>query len=424
RYYCAAERLLSVAGDSNDPWFQKDRNGKKLRSQPYPLPPFEHTAADGPMIAAFEKNGMPFAPMPVARYRRCMTTGTCKYCPIGARFLAASIFDELVESKRHPNLHVQVRSPVSQLLMHGKNRIAGVGYLDTATGHTRKAFAERVIVCSGAYESPKLLLRSQSTHWPNGVGNTYEHVGRYLISHPLLFVRGKTADNPHRLQQELDFPTLMSRHYDNPDEQRDGKLFVYRERTRPRVDLAKHMIAGLERTAIENIVKGPADWEIQGFMEEFANENNRIQLGDGLNRLGLPQTRLRFHRAPGFTEASQRHLGRMRKILEDMNVVVNEVGVLSQRGDHAAATCRMSMCEKTGVVDKNLRVHAVDNLYVCSNAVFPSGAAVNPTLTVTALSLRLAEHLASSFPAVQRAAAQQAAVRGAVQHVGAGQEGQ
>jgi choline dehydrogenase-like flavoprotein len=46
-----------------------------------------------------------------------------------------------------------------------------------------------------------------------------------------------------------------------------------------------------------------------------------------------------------------------------------------------------------GVVDENLRVHGTENLYVCSNAVFPTGSAVNPTLALTAMSMRLGDHL-------------------------------
>jgi choline dehydrogenase-like flavoprotein len=53
----------------------------------------------------------------------------------------------------------------------------------------------------------------------------------------------------------------------------------------------------------------------------------------------------------------------------------------------------MGATPEEGVTDANLRVHGTDNLYVCSNAVFPTGSAVNPTLTLTAVSLRLADHL-------------------------------
>jgi choline dehydrogenase-like flavoprotein len=66
---------------------------------------------------------------------------------------------------------------------------------------------------------------------------------------------------------------------------------------------------------------------------------------------------------------------------------------ISWRADHAACTCRMSDDPRQGVTDRNLRVHGVDNLYVCSNAVFPNIGSVNPTLTLTALALRLGEHL-------------------------------
>jgi choline dehydrogenase-like flavoprotein len=51
----------------------------------------------------------------------------------------------------------------------------------------------------------------------------------------------------------------------------------------------------------------------------------------------------------------------------------------------------MSASDSDGVVDRDLRVHGVENLFVCSNAVFPNVTAVNPTLTVAALAVRLAE---------------------------------
>ena len=53
----------------------------------------------------------------------------------------------------------------------------------------------------------------------------------------------------------------------------------------------------------------------------------------------------------------------------------------------------MGVTPEEGVVDPELRVHGVDNIYVCSNAVFPSLGAVNPTLTLTAISLRLSHYL-------------------------------
>ena len=63
-------------------------------------------------------------------------------------------------------------------------------------------------------------------------------------------------------------------------------------------------------------------------------------------------------------------------------------------GSHATSTCRMSISDTDGVVDENLRVHGTDNVYICSNAVYPNVTAVNPTLTLAALAVRLGVHLA------------------------------
>ena len=50
-----------------------------------------------------------------------------------------------------------------------------------------------------------------------------------------------------------------------------------------------------------------------------------------------------------------------------------------------------------GVVDEDCRVHGVANLYVAGSSVFPTAGAANPTLTITALALRLADHLKEKF---------------------------
>jgi choline dehydrogenase-like flavoprotein len=60
---------------------------------------------------------------------------------------------------------------------------------------------------------------------------------------------------------------------------------------------------------------------------------------------------------------------------------------------HHMGTTRMSADPKTGVVDKNCRVHGVDNLFIAGSSVFPTGGIANPTLTIVALTLRLADHI-------------------------------
>jgi len=72
-----------------------------------------------------------------------------------------------------------------------------------------------------------------------------------------------------------------------------------------------------------------------------------------------------------------------------------EPGSTTLAGWHHMGGTRMSDSPGDGIVDRNLKVHGVPNLYVGGSSVFPTGGAVNPTLTIIQLSLRLADHLAA-----------------------------
>jgi len=62
-------------------------------------------------------------------------------------------------------------------------------------------------------------------------------------------------------------------------------------------------------------------------------------------------------------------------------------------GFHHLGTTRMAADPRAGVVDADCRVHGVANLYIAGSSVFPTGGCANPTLTIVALALRLADHL-------------------------------
>ncbi|WKZ57454.1 MAG: GMC family oxidoreductase [Bdellovibrionota bacterium] len=66
-------------------------------------------------------------------------------------------------------------------------------------------------------------------------------------------------------------------------------------------------------------------------------------------------------------------------------------------GCHHMGTTRMSSSAATGVVDRNCRVHGMENLFIAGSSVFSTSGAANPTLTIVALSIRLAAHLSSKL---------------------------
>jgi choline dehydrogenase-like flavoprotein len=144
--------------------------------------------------------------------------------------------------------------------------------------------------------------------------------------------------------------------------------------------------------------------------EQSPNPDSRITLGTERDRLGTPKPKLHWQfqsidkysvaatmRALG-SELERLGLGRV-KLADwlcdsgqswqvDPLVSSHPVG-----GYHHMGTTRMGATPATGVVDANCRVFGVQNLYVAGSSVFTTAGWANPTLTLLALSLRLADHL-------------------------------
>jgi choline dehydrogenase-like flavoprotein len=346
------------------------------------------------MAAAFEEFGLMPGHMPLSRHRKCMTTGTCKYCPLGARFSADQVLDQLASNPRFAGLRVKCNAPAIRLITSSRRRVQGVEYLDNNTGATIEARASIIVVAAGTFETPKLLQRSRGAHWDNGVGNDCGNVGRFLLSHSQLKARGRKRGNPQRWFQEYDFPTLMSRSWDVPQHQAEGKLFLYNHKKLPNFDFAAMMIAGKSRDEIEAAFTESHEVQLEAFFEDKGQPANFVACDPSRRtRFGLPMTTVRYDRTPEAGAAIGRWLTRMTRLVEAMGYEVVSSTVGPPAGHHASGTCRMGDDPRESVTDRHLRVHGIDNLYLCSNAVFPTSSAVNPTLTLVALAFRLAGHL-------------------------------
>ncbi|MEN7344006.1 MAG: GMC family oxidoreductase [Pseudomonadota bacterium] len=385
KFYCRADRYLHVCGhDDGDPW----------RSEPYPMPAYPFLEADGEMIEAFEKLDIKPGHMPLARERRCMATGTCKYCPIGARFSGALVIDQLLADTRFSNFTLMSETPVLRLLNNGKKKeVNGVEYLDPQTGVPTSVFGERIVVCAGAYEVPKILKLSKSQHWKHGVGNDTDLVGRYPVSHLFLTATGTKPKNKERWIAEYDFPTLMSRTYDAPKYQENGKIFMMRTASTPDTDIARLMAQGKSRSEIDAVLTGPRQMQLSAFMEEFGQHKNYFDVGEGTTRFGLPRTEIHFDKLGDFDKRAKKNLDRMERVIRTMGYENVTTAIGTQAGHHTCSTARMGNDEKLGVVDEHLKVFGTNSVYVLSNAVLPNCAAVNPTLTLVALAFKLSDHL-------------------------------
>lgn len=141
--------------------------------------------------------------------------------------------------------------------------------------------------------------------------------------------------------------------------------------------------------------------------EQSPQPGSRITLADTADRLGLPRVRidLRFARQDAealFTAHEaldnwlrQNRLGRI-DYRQPKEKTVDAILKIASHGTHQIGTTRMGNGPDEGAVDKNLRCFGTENLFVCSSAVFPTSGQCNPTLSIVAFALRLAEHLAGS----------------------------
>jgi choline dehydrogenase-like flavoprotein len=137
--------------------------------------------------------------------------------------------------------------------------------------------------------------------------------------------------------------------------------------------------------------------------EQVPNPASRVTLSDERDPLGIPRAQLdwrlseldregvaKLARTVG-TELGRLGAGRLR--LRDWTLETGGWPEDLQGGHHHMGTTRMADDPKAGVVDRNCRVHGIDNLYVAGSSVFPTAGYANPTLTILALTLRLADHL-------------------------------
>jgi choline dehydrogenase-like flavoprotein len=333
--------------------------------------------------------------MPNARNGdKCMTTGTCDYCPVNARYTAT--FDlMLLQNENGSKLDLRTEAPVLKIWMDGKKRVRGVRFLNRETGDLERMESDVVVVCSGTVESTKLLLASAGTDWPDGIGNDSGHLGRHLVGHPVFSVSGVRPGNPDRLHQELiGIVSLVSRHFDTPEYQREGKM-LFTMSDGSTTPLERHILSNVSRSDIDAKMTSEMPLSLGGAMEQFESPENRVSLGDGTTRHGLATTEIEFGVNEITRRSHQAHTQTLAGVLKAAGCKEDSIRIRlgNPDGAHATSTCRMSSSDSDGVVDRNLQVHGTDNLYVCSNAVFPNVAAANPTLTVAALAVRLAEHV-------------------------------
>lgn len=277
------------------------------------------------------------------------------------------------------------------ILTDAGGRVTGVR-LRAIGKPTRVARALRYVIACGGVESARLLLLSRGPGFPDGIGNHADLVGRCFMEHAAAAVGSGTVRglwDPRSGYERI----FSERSFVEAKEMGFGgvrlRLLLSRERLDPQL---RHPLESLRRglRAMREL-----DLGAKVSIEMEPSPQNRVVLDDRRrDAFGNPgasvslQATERDRKTMRFAEELVRPL--MPRLGAE-NVAV-EVG-LTQFEHHHMGTCRMGDNPRTSVVDRNLRVHGCDNLYVAGSAPFVTGSVSNPTLTIVALSLRLADHL-------------------------------
>lgn len=325
----------------------------------------------------------------------CQQTGFCfQGCKWGAKWSAA--YTDIPRGEATGNLEVRERAHVLRIEHDAGGKVTGVLYADR-DGNQHLQKARVVCVAGNSIESPRLLLNSASSLFPDGLANSSGQVGRNYMRHMTGSVYA-VFDKPVRMWRGTTMAGIVQ------DEARHdpsrGFVGGYELET---LALGLPFMAafldpgawGREFTTALDSYENMAGMWIVG--EDMPQETNRITLNHELkDQYGLPAPNVHFTDHPNDI-AMRRHAYKQGIAIYEAVGATRTFPTPPYPSTHNLGTNRMSENPRDGVVNRWGRAHDVPNLYVSDGSQFTTGAAENPTLTIVALAIRQADHIASQM---------------------------
>ena len=164
-------------------------------------------------------------------------------------------------------------------------------------------------------------------------------------------------------------------------------------------ELMPHFLYSTARKFKQWLSKGVTELIVVNYCEQMPNPQSRVYLSDKRDRFNMPRLVLDWQLRPEETHSLMRLQALLDKYLRQHQLGCLETpaepfsDLLYTDASHHIGTTRMSTDPRQGVVDAQCNVHGVDNLFIAGSAVFPTSGHANPTLTIVALAIRLAERL-------------------------------
>jgi len=258
------------------------------------------------------------------------------------------------------------------------------------------------VLAGGALATPVLLLNSRSGDWPNGLANGSDWVGRNLMRHlhdwieiwpqPRCKITAENKEvglNDFYFWEGQKYGTVQSAGamaslapwgmMTNQPGWRATALRLMSPAVRPIYD--RFFNGGMVLAAI---------------MEDLPYLDNRVQPSEKPGADGRQRLRLQYRMHANEIERRKTFLRQVNTVLKPFRTLTLRTGENNSTLGHVCGTCRFGTDRKTSVLNPQNRAHDVDNLYVVDASFFPSSTGLNPSLTIAANALRVAEHLSQA----------------------------
>jgi choline dehydrogenase-like flavoprotein len=395
-YYAEAERLFHVHGQRGEDPTEPPSSG------PFPYPPVSHEPRIQALHDSLVGDGLHPFHLPLGilldeKEGKVTPTSICIRCDAfdGFPCLLNGKADAQVicvdpTLKMHPNLTLLTNAYVSRLGTDATGRTV-TDVVVTQNGEEEHYSAAVVVVACGALSSALLLLRSANDKHPDGLANGSGQVGRNYMRHNQSVLMALMREpNDTVFQKTL----AVSDFYFGSDDW-DYPLGLIQmcatsHGAQIRGEALPSWLEWMPKMPFEEMARHSMDFWLSS--EDLPRPENRIRYDGGRVVLDLTEGDMEAH-------------GRLKKKLEQILSNAGAHPVLLERSlylgqdipiggtAHQAGTARFGTDPATSVLDLDCKAHQLDNLYIADASFFPSIAAVNPTLTIIANALRVADRI-------------------------------
>ena len=393
-YYDINARMMGVSGLAGDPAYPP----KQLPMPPVALGKLGETLAKG-----FNRLGWHWWPSDSAITTQeyegraaCINAGTCLYgCPQGAK--ASTDITYWPIALRH-GVTLKTRCRVREITVDANGMADGVIYYD-ADGNEHRQRAHVVVLACNGIGTSRLLLNSKSKLFPDGLANRSGLVGKNLMFHPYAAVIG-VFDEPLEAHRGPTGCCIWSHEFYETDASR-GFLRGYSFEILRGFGPVSTAVTG---AAFGRIPSGPDHHRAYGEMfdrnagialicEDLPEPHNAVTLDPHLTDSdGIPAPKVSYRLSENSSKMLAHAVARGKEVLEAAGAKETiEQAPLQFAGWHLMGTARMGTDPNASVVNEWGRCHDVRNLFIVDGSIFVTAAGVNPTNTIQALALYIAD---------------------------------